>query len=141
MKHLAAATSLLAAVASAFPSPYRPSYNTRSTNSTRKALYFLQNNETEASIIAMNLQNGQVSNPTRYSTAGAGLSIVNATTDAAIDIDQLQSQGSVAVGGNVSLERASTCRSDLICSSTCSLLTLALTRLPGSTSTLRIQHS
>ncbi|KAL9055375.1 MAG: hypothetical protein Q9162_003572 [Coniocarpon cinnabarinum] len=66
----------------------------------KQALYFLQNNPSGASVIALELENGQAGNPIRTSTQGIGSGVMNLTSNEAVDVDTLNSQGAVAVGGD-----------------------------------------
>ena len=70
-------------------------------NSAKKALYFLQNNPSGSSLISLDVSNGKAGNPVRTATEGVGLVATNMTSNQPVNIDSLQSQGAVAVDGNV----------------------------------------
>ena len=72
----------------------------RNNDPAKKAVYFLQNNPAGASVIALDLVDGHIADPVRTSTQGIGVGAVNMTSGEAANIDTLNSQSAVTVGGS-----------------------------------------
>lgn len=74
----------------------------KKSNNTANTVYFLENNPAGASIVSLQVYNGQVGTPVRVLTGGNGALSVNRTNGQDFAVDTLGSQGSVIVSGNVS---------------------------------------